>query len=157
MKRTFTKRFNNVLAAVLTVVALAAGQSAMAETKTYTISGSTENGTVTLNIAASGSNLGHTSWDFAEDTSASLSLGNIILSFGSDKTSSMAVQSDVLQIEAISSKGGYIKLEYSTGSGIHFNNTSIYHITLKDKNDAIIIEAWNRSDSYTYKFQSIAV
>ena len=36
MKRTFTKRVNSVLAAVLTIVALMVGQQALAESKTVT-------------------------------------------------------------------------------------------------------------------------
>lgn len=36
MKRTFTKRVNGVLAAVLTIVALMVGQQALAESKTVT-------------------------------------------------------------------------------------------------------------------------
>ena len=53
MKSTFTKRINSVLALLLTIVALAAGQRAMAETKavTYTITSVTHNSTTnTYNI-----------------------------------------------------------------------------------------------------------
>ena len=151
--KTVTKRLNQVLAAMLTIVALAVGQRVMAETVTYTIDGNTEmNSNVEFIATASGSATGtaSTTWTYATGTSASVSLpGGISLSFGTNKSSKgMAVQ-DVLQIEATSTNGGYITLSH--------DSRYIYHVTLKYSNGNTFHEAWNMTKSYTYRFQEIGV
>ena len=158
MKKSFTKRINSILAMVLTIVALAAGQSAWAETVTYGIDGTAEpnsNGTVivNLNITASGSATGTASktWDYISTQSISdMSLpGDIKLSFGSDKTSSLLVKDNILGIKANGSTGGYITLSHAS--------KYIYHVTLKDRSGNVIHEAWNMTKSYEYRFQSIEI
>lgn len=153
MKRTFTKRVNNILAAVLTITALMAGQTAMAETVTYTLSGDTElNGNANLDITASGSATGtyRTSWAYATATSVSVSLpGSISLSFGTDNTSKGMAVMDGLVIEATSDNGGYITLSHAS--------KYIYHVTLKYSNGNTIHEEWNMTKSYTYRFKEIKV
>ena len=131
---------------------LAAGQTAMAETVTYTISGTTEqNGSVNFTVTASSgdaSGSASTTWASATATSASVSLpGSINLSFGTNKTSNGMAVKGFLQIEATSSSGGYITLSHAS--------KYIYHVTLKDKDGGIIHEAWNMTKSYTYHFQTI--
>jgi uncharacterized repeat protein (TIGR02543 family) len=139
------------LATLLTIAALFAGRQAFAETVTYTISGNTDGqGNVELIVTASGSVTGtaSTTWAYSTATSASVSLpGGITLSFGSDHTGSMAVQSGILQIQANSNTGGYITLSHST--------KYIYHVTLTTNTGNI--EAWNKSTSYTYRFHQIGV
>ena len=142
-----------VLALVLTIVALAVGHTtAMAETVTYTITGDTDGqGNVELVVTASGSATGsaNTSWKFSEATSASVSLtGGITLSFGSDKTSSLSVK-DWLAISADGNTGGYITLSHAS--------KYIYHITLKNDKEIIILDAWNMATSYTYRFKETGI
>lgn len=148
------KHTGNIFKTIALAVALiAAGYTtAQAETVTYTISGNTEQtGNVNLTVTASGSVSGSVSdmWAYASTQSRSITLpGSISLSFGSDKTSSMAVQG-YLQIEATGSTGGYITLSHAS--------KYVYHITLKNNSGNVIHEAWNLTKSYTYRFQSIGV
>ena len=136
---------------VLAVALLAAGQTAMAETVTYTISGHKEPTTSYLTIDASGSATGtaNDSWDITSTSARTVTLpGGISFNFGSDKTTSLAVEDDILTIRANGSTGGYITLSSSN---------YVYHVILKDKDGGIIHEAWNMTDSYTYRFQAIFV
>ena len=136
---------------VLAVALLAAGQTAMAETVTYTISGHKEPTTSYLTIDASGSATGtaNDSWDITSTSARTVTLpGGITFNFGSDKTTSLAVEDDILTIRANGSTGGYITL-----SGSNY----VYHVILKDKDGGIIHEDWNMTDSYTYRFQAIFV
>ncbi len=140
---------HRVIAAALMIAALATGQQAMAETVTYTISGSTEQtGNVNFKATASGSATGTVtgSWDYTSTQSYSISLpGSINLSFGTDKTSSLIVQGG-LRIQATATDGGYITLSASK---------YIYHITLKNDRGTVFHEAWNLEKSYTYRFQEM--
>ena len=154
MVKTLTKRINRILAAVLTIAALAVGQNIWAETVTYTITGDTDGqGNVELKVTASGSANGmvSTTWSYASAQSISINLeGGITLSFGSDKTSSLSVK-DWLAISADGNTGGYITLSHAS--------KYIYHITLKNdkENNNIIHQAWNTEKSYTYRFQQTGV
>ena len=144
---------HRVIAAALMIAALATGQQALAETVTYTLSGSTEtNGNVNFVATASGSATGTASdqWPYATTQSRSISLpGSISLSFGSDKTSSLAIGKEALLIQANASTGGYITLAHAS--------KYIYHVTLKDPDGHVLNEAWNLTKSYTYRFQTLAV
>ena len=147
-------RRKNALALLLTIVALASGQSAWAETVTYTLDGTGgENYVVNLTATASGDATGTygTSWNFQTDVTASVTLANgIKLSFGSNKSgNAMAWQDDWLQIESLAgtTNGAYVSLR---NDGYY-----IYHITLKDYNDNLITEAWTTEKSYTYRASSI--
>ena len=149
-------RRKNALALLLTIVALASGQSAWAaeKTVTYTLDGTGgENYVVNLTATASGDATGTygTSWNFQTDVTASVTLANgIKLSFGSNKSgNAMAWQDDWLQIESLAgtTNGAYVSL---SNDGYY-----IYHITLKDYNDNLITEAWTTEKSYTYRASSI--
>ena len=156
-RNTMTKHLTSILALLLLAAAVMTGQQAMAETVTYTFSGYTENnyphpGDITCNliVTASGSVTGTVTdvWDYATTQSRTLTLpGNITLNFGSDKTSSLAVQ-DRLNIEANGTTGGYITLTHGS--------MYIYHVTLTDKN-GVTYEVWNMTNSYTYRFQQMGV
>ena len=131
---------------------LAAGQTAMAETVTYTISGNIELTQSNLTVTASGSASGTVtdSWDITKTSECSVTLpGSISLSFGSDKTTSLGVESGTLRIQASGSTGGYITLSHAS--------KYIYHVTLKDNSGGVIHEAWNMEKSYTHRFQAIYV
>ena len=147
---------HRVLAVVLSIAALATGQQALAETVTYTISGSTEqNGNVNLVVTASGDATGTVSdqWAYASTQSRSLTLpGSINLTFGSDKTSSLSYPKEGLLIQANASDGGYITLSHAS--------KYIYHVTLLDASGEIIINretTWNLTKSYTYRSNLIYV
>ena len=103
-----------ILALMLTIAALMTGQTAWAVSVTYTFSGTTkQDGTVNLDVTASGDITGteRKTWNNNSTQSVeNMSLyGNLKLSFGSDKTSSLSVKTG-LSIEATSSTGGYITL-----------------------------------------------
>ena len=146
---------HRVIAAALMIAALATGQQALAETVTYTISGTTEkisndNYRINFTATASGSATGTASdmWEYATTQSRSnISLpGGIKLSFGSDKTSSLAAN-DGLIIQATATNGGYITLSHAS--------KYIYHITLRGRNGTLVNEAWNLEKSYTYRFHEM--
>ena len=164
LMRQRNNRLNHVFALVLTIVAVAVGHiTAQAVTVTYTISGSTEpNGNVNLTVTASGySYTSSAEWNSSSTTKVeNIELPGVIkLSFGikSPSTGNMAVQNGVLQIEATSSSGGYITLEYNYGEGDShkLNPWYVYHVTLKDNSGGVIHEGWSTSSSNTYNFQSI--
>ncbi len=152
-----TKHLSSILALLLLAAAVMTGQQALAENVTYTFSGYTETdyphlGDITCNliVTASGSVTGTVTdvWDYATTQSRTLTLpGNITINFGSDKTSSLAVQ-DRLNIEANGTTGGYITLTHGS--------MYIYHVTLTDKN-GVTYEVWNMTNSYTYRFQQMGV
>ena len=131
---------------------LTAGQTALAETVTYTISGHKELTTSYLTVTASGSVTGtaNDSWDITSTSARTVTLpGCITFNFGSDKTTSMAVESGTLRIQASGSTGGYITLSH--------DSKYIYHVTLKDDSNNVFHEAWNMEKSYTHRFQAIYV
>ena len=156
MRTTIIKA--QILTAVLTIAALAVGQSAIADTVTYGIDGTygpNGNGDiiVNLNITASGSATGtvSNSWNYISTQSISdMSLpGYINLSFGSDNTSSLLVRENILGIKATGTTGGYITLSHAS--------KYIYHVTLKNRSGEVVHEAWNMTNSYEYRFQTIEV
>ena len=131
---------------------LAAHTPALAEKVTYTITGQKELTTSYLTVTASGSATGTTydSWNINSTSARTITLpGSISLSFGSDKTTSMIVEEDILTIYANGSTGGYITLSHES--------KYIYHVTLKDGSNNVIHEAWNMTKSFTYRFQAIYV
>ena len=136
---------------MLLLALFTATQAAMAETVTYTISGDVEgNGNVNFSVSASGDATGSAGaqWSFTgASASGNISVpGGITMSFGSDKTSSMAV-SGHLMIKADGDTGGYFTLRHAS--------KYIYHITLKKTGGDVIQEAWNITKSYTYRFKEI--
>ena len=144
---------NKVLTVLLTMAALFAGQQAFAETVTYTLSGTTaQNGHVELIVNASGSVSGTVTdqWDYTTTQTRTINLpGDITFNFGSDKTNSLSVRSSALHIGANSSTGGYITLTHGS--------KYIYHVTLRDRSNNVVHEAWNMAKSYEYRFQEIVV
>ena len=142
-----------VIALLLTIAALMAGQTAQAEKVTYTISGSTEqNGYVNFEVTASGDASGTVSdqWNYNSTSEFEITLpGDILLSFGTNKDGQGLAVQGLLQIEATNSAGGFIKLSH--------DSKYIYHVTLKDNGSTPIHEAWNMTKSYTHSFQQITV
>ena len=141
---------------MLALFAMLTGQQALAETVTYTLSGSIEqNGNVNFVVTASGDATGTASdqWNYTTTQSRSLTLpGSINLSFGSDRISSMLVQNRVLIIQANASDGGYITLSHAS--------KYLYHVTLLDASGERIINnetTWNLTKSYTYRSNLIYV
>ena len=152
MNTKLNYRANRLAVRLLTIVAMAAAQTAMAETVTYTISGHRELTTSYLTVTASGSATGTTndSWDITSTSERTITLsGGISFKIGTDKTTSMAVDDNILKIQANGSTGGYITLSHAS--------KYIYHVTLKDNNGTVIHEAWNMTKSHTYRFQTIYV
>ena len=155
--RQESKRLTRVLALVLTIAALVVGQTtAMAETVTYTISGSNEtNGNINFVVTASGdaSGTGSARWVYnsTQDVENIALPGGIKLSFGSDKTSSLAVAKEHLVIKADGATGGYITLAHES--------KYIYHVMLKNETGRILNEGaeWNMTKSYTFRFQELLV
>ena len=146
MNQHFTINLKQVLATLLTMAALIAGQQALAETVTYTISGNYEQtGNVNLNV--NGQAVAMWPYSTTQKVENIELFGGIELSFGSDKTSSLIVLSNLLHIDADGNTGGYITLSHST--------KYIYHVTLTTNTGNI--EAWNMSKSYTYNFHEIGV
>ena len=146
-----TRHILRTIALALALIA-AARTTAKAETVTYTISGSTEqNGNVNFTVTALGDATGtfSTTWTFSSTKEVNdLHLpGGIILSFGSDKTSSLAVNG-YLQIEADQDDKG--KIIFGTSPTKY-----IYHVTLKNNSGTVVHEAWNLDTSCSHHFKSI--
>ena len=146
-----------VLALMLTIAALAVGHTtAMAETVTYTLTGSTSTNVphgeydTSLTITASGDVTGSvtTSWSSAYTTNVTVGLpGGITLSFGTDLNANGLRMSDSFKgaglqiIGHYDGEGGYFTLAHAS--------KYIYHVTLKSSMGSTTDEVWNLMNSYT--------
>ena len=130
------------------------GQTAKAETVTYTISGGLEQATSYLTITASGSATGDVtgSWNVATTSTYTCNLpGGITIKFYTDKSQGLVAQNGILQMQSDITSGCYIQLSRTSG-----DDKRIYHYTLKEEDGDIIYEAMNAAsgDRYYY-FQRI--